>query len=74
MSYFGSRQWEIENQNVMNLIEKVSRLKNFSDDLEFDMRKVKWEEYFENYIPGFRQYYYKADPKKAKQAAEKYKK
>lgn len=73
MSYFGSRQWEIENQNIQKLSQKVKQLKNYSADLEFDMRKINWNDYFKNYIPGFRNYYYKEDCRKIRATALRYK-
>lgn len=63
----------MENPNVERLTQKVKHMKNYSKELEFDLRLVNWKEYFTNYIPGFRAYYYKEDVKKAKETALKYK-
>jgi hypothetical protein len=73
MSFFGRRQWVVESPNIERLTEKVKKMKNYSKELEFDLRNIDWNEYFTNYIPGFRAYYYKEDVKKAKETAKKYK-
>ncbi|EAT36930.1 AAEL011027-PA [Aedes aegypti] len=57
MSYFGLREWTIGNGNVRRLRSLLS-----SEEarlLEFDMGTIDWVEYFRNYIPGIRRYWFK---------------
>lgn len=61
LGYFGTRQWIFTDDNVRNLLKFMSRedRKNF----EFDISKVHWEKYLENYVLGFREFLLKQSPK-----------
>lgn len=72
MSFYGLRDWKIENTNVQKLSSRVNAMKN-SALLQFDMKAIAWEEYFKTYIPGIKKYYFKEDPAKSAEVALKYK-
>lgn len=63
MSFFGLREWKIENTNIQRLSEKINAMKNTAM-LQFDMKTIKWEEYFKTYIPGIKKYHFKENPAK----------
>uniref|UniRef100_A0A182PIA4 Fatty acyl-CoA reductase n=1 Tax=Anopheles epiroticus TaxID=199890 RepID=A0A182PIA4_9DIPT len=55
MSYFGLREWQIANANVVRL--RTLLTPNEASLLEFDLSTVDWDEYFQGYIPGIRRYF-----------------
>lgn len=61
MSYFGTREWEFTNGNVDRLLKCTRDFKYEKGNLEFDIRKINWNEYFRNYIPGIKRYFFKED-------------
>ncbi|XP_044735342.1 fatty acyl-CoA reductase wat-like [Chrysoperla carnea] len=68
ISYFTTREWKFNNQNVQNLNKKLSK-----EDQElflFDMKKLNWNTFFETYILGIRIYLVK-DPITTLEAAKK---
>uniref|UniRef100_A0AAG5DLI7 Fatty acyl-CoA reductase C-terminal domain-containing protein n=1 Tax=Anopheles atroparvus TaxID=41427 RepID=A0AAG5DLI7_ANOAO len=54
MSYFGLREWNMVNDNVVRLRTLLSPAE--ARLLEFDLATVDWNEYFRAYIPGIRRY------------------
>lgn len=72
MSFFGLREWNVGNQNIQMLLEKT---KNFSfqrGSHDFDMRNINWTEFFRNFIPGIKRYYFRENPNNAKMTAAYY--
>lgn len=68
ISYFTTREWKFNNQNVQKLNKKLSK-----EDQElflFDMKKLNWNTFFETYILGIRLYLVK-DPITTLEAAKK---
>uniref|UniRef100_A0A182N354 Fatty acyl-CoA reductase n=1 Tax=Anopheles dirus TaxID=7168 RepID=A0A182N354_9DIPT len=55
MSYFGLREWDIANENVVRL--RTLLTPGEATVLEFDLSTVDWDEYFQAYIPGIRRYF-----------------
>lgn len=57
MSYFGLREWKFENTNI----QKVSGNLQAKDrtDLQFNMDNIDWIEYFHDYLPGIKKYFFK---------------
>ncbi|XP_052871037.1 fatty acyl-CoA reductase 1-like, partial [Anopheles cruzii] len=54
MSYFGLREWQAANDNVVRLRTLLGH--GEAQLLEFDLAAVDWDEYFRTYIPGIRRY------------------
>jgi Male sterility protein len=73
LSYFSSRDWSFENENIVQLRQK---LKNHGvNDLEFDGQTIDWtNEYAESYIPGLKKYYYKESMENLTDLRRQYKK
>ncbi|XP_040170239.1 fatty acyl-CoA reductase wat-like isoform X1 [Anopheles arabiensis] len=55
MAYFGLREWQIANENVVRLRTLLTPTE--ASLFEFDLSTVDWDEYFQAYIPGIRRYY-----------------
>jgi alcohol-forming fatty acyl-CoA reductase len=72
MSFFGLREWNFGNRNVEMLLEKTRNFRYQHANMDFDMRKINWEEYFRNYIPGIKRYYLKENIDKSSRLAEQY--
>jgi hypothetical protein len=72
MSFFGLREWNFGNRNVQALLDKTKTFRERRGDLEFDMRKINWHEYFRNYIPGIKRYYFKENATNVKRLAAYY--
>uniref|UniRef100_A0A336LUX5 Fatty acyl-CoA reductase n=1 Tax=Culicoides sonorensis TaxID=179676 RepID=A0A336LUX5_CULSO len=58
-SYFGLIHWTFSNSNIQLLHRKLPNHER--NILEFDLRTVNWTDYFYNYVPGIKKYYYKED-------------
>lgn len=57
LSYFGTRQWNFQNENVARLVQKSKTFKyRPSDKMEFDLSKVSWNKYFVTYWPGIQKH------------------
>lgn len=59
MSYFGCREWNFKYENVERMIDETKTFKYQRGDLNFDMRTINWNEYFRNYIPGIKRFFFK---------------
>ncbi|CAD7083468.1 unnamed protein product [Hermetia illucens] len=57
MSYFGLREWSFSNKNIAELDAKLNNKDR--SDLEFNLTKVDWREYFSTYMSGIRKYFFK---------------
>lgn len=57
MSYFGLREWKICNANVRHLSDGLDKMDR--EKLEFDLKTIDWNEYFLNYMPGIKKYFFK---------------
>jgi fatty acyl-CoA reductase len=58
--FFTTHQWRFISDNPIHLLEEMT-----TEDQEmfnFDVRKINWQSYFENYILGIRQLVFKDDP------------
>ena len=71
MSFFGLREWKIENTNIQKLSSKINAMKNTSH-MQFDMKTIKWEDYFKNYIPGIKKYHFKEISNKSTKSGANY--
>lgn len=61
MSFFGTREWNFRNENIQRLVERTKEFKYQRGNLDFDIRNIDWNQYFRNYIPGIKRYYFKED-------------
>lgn len=68
-NFFVTTKFKFGNENVIQLLEVA---KNSGDDLEFDMRKIDWHEYFYNLLPGIKQYFLKEDMSNTSKAVTRY--
>lgn len=59
MSYFGKREWKFGNKNIENLVNKTKSFKQRHGSFDFDMRNIDWNEFFRNYVPGIKRYFFK---------------
>lgn len=59
MSYFGNREWNFGNKNIERLVQETSAFRFERGDLCFDIKTIDWNEYFRNYIPGIKRYFFK---------------
>jgi fatty acyl-CoA reductase len=58
--FFTTHQWRFISDNPIHLSKEMT-----AEDQEmfyFDVRKINWQSYFENYILGIRQHVFKDDP------------
>lgn len=72
MSFFGLREWHFGNRNIQMLLEKTKNFTYQRGDLEFDVRKINWPEYFRSYIPGIKRHYFKENSTNVKHLARHY--
>lgn len=72
INFFTLTKFKFENKNVLQLVDKAKRTENFREELEFDMRTVDWREYFSNWLPGIKQYFFKEDMSKVPILAKRY--
>ena len=59
LEFFTTHQWQFISNNPIHLMEEMT-----TEDQEmfyFDVRKINWQNYFENYILGIRQIVFKED-------------
>jgi fatty acyl-CoA reductase len=59
LEFFTTHQWRFISNNPIHLMEEMT-----TEDQEmfyFDVRKINWQNYFENYILGIRQIVFKED-------------
>lgn len=56
LEYFTTKEWKFDDENVRNLSQTLSETdrKEFS----FDVAKIDWENYIENYVLGIRRSVY----------------
>lgn len=59
MSYFGLRQWDFKFKNIERLIDETKHFKFDRGHLDFDLKTIDWSEFFKNYIPGIKKYYFR---------------
>jgi Male sterility protein len=59
MSYFGTREWNFKNENIRRLINETKKFEFSRGHLNFDIESIDWKEYFTNYIPGIKRYFFK---------------
>ncbi|KAG5899575.1 hypothetical protein JTB14_022905 [Gonioctena quinquepunctata] len=59
LEYFTLNEWQFDDENVRNLVSTL----NETDKREFcfDVAKINWEDYLENYILGMRRFIFKED-------------
>lgn len=69
--FFVMTRFKFKNENVIQLLEVAESTKN-SLDLEFDMRKIDWGEYFYNVLPGIKQHFLKEDMSNVSKAVKRY--
>lgn len=62
MSFFGLREWEIQNDNVANMSNSLKD--NDRIFLPFDLTTVNWTEYFHFYLSGIKKYFFKENCEK----------
>ncbi|KAL7042699.1 hypothetical protein ACKWTF_001249 [Chironomus riparius] len=72
MSFFGLREWNFGNRNIQMLLEKTKKFSYQRGSFDFDMRKINWTEYFRNFIPGIKRYYFKENAGSVKRIAAYY--
>lgn len=60
LEYFTTHQWTFHNENVAELLNKMSE--NDKKSFQFDVRTIEWDNYLEKYVLGFRQFLFKQDP------------
>ena len=72
MSYFGTREWKFGNKNVQNLVNKTKHFRQSHGNFDFDMRNIDWNEFFRNYIPGIKRYFFKENCQNLKKLRSSY--
>lgn len=60
------------NRNIAELSKKVRAMKNYRDELNFDMNDIDWSEFFKNFLPGLKQYFFKEDMSKCESLTKSY--
>ncbi|CAG9767884.1 unnamed protein product [Ceutorhynchus assimilis] len=74
LEYFTTQEWEFDDENVRSLSLTLTE----SDKTEFcfDVAKIDWEKYLENYVLGIRRFIFKEDtssiPKAQRQISKLY--
>lgn len=54
IAYFALREWKFSNNNTQNLFKELCDVDKRT--FNFDMRTLKWEEYYKTYVKGLRMY------------------
>lgn len=67
ISYFSCREWEYKSKNVKEICENMT--KEDQETFFCDLKKLRWDEYFKNYVTGIRIYLLK-DPIETLDAAK----
>lgn len=62
LDFFTSNQWEFSNDNVFSLMKKMTQKDR--DTFDFDVRKIDWNEYLEDYVVGTKTFMLKEDMSK----------
>lgn len=62
MDFFTSNQWEFANDNVFRLMSKMSERDR--ELFDFDVRKIDWSDYLEDYVLGTKTFMLKEDVSK----------
>ncbi|KAJ8978354.1 hypothetical protein NQ317_002663 [Molorchus minor] len=74
LEYFTTQEWRFEDENVRQLVTTLSEAD--SAEFSFDVAKIDWENYIENYVLGIRKFIFKEDaatlPKARKQVSRLY--
>lgn len=74
LEYFTTQEWEFDDENVRALSLTLSEADN--KEFCFDVAKIDWEVYLENYVLGIRRFIFKEDsssiPKARKQMSKLY--
>ena len=72
MAYFGTREWDFKNENIRRLIGTTEKFEYQRGSHNFDMKTIDWNEYFRNYIPGIKRYFFKEDCNDVKRLKSSY--
>lgn len=72
LSHFTLNNFSFGNENVEEMLMKIKSLKNYRDELDFDMRNIDWKVYFRNHQPGLKKYFFKEDMNNLKELKKSY--
>lgn len=70
IQYFTVRNWEFSNTSTKQLLQELD--KEDTEMFYFDMIKLDWEDYFENYVKGIRTYLLKEPLKTLPEARKRW--
>ncbi|KAJ8965743.1 hypothetical protein NQ314_003921 [Rhamnusium bicolor] len=74
LEYFTLQEWHFDDENVRTLVTTLSEVDK--KEFCFDVAKIDWEDYIENYILGIRRFIFKEDlaslPKARQQVSRLY--
>lgn len=74
LEYFTTREWEFDDSNVKDLSQTLSEADRI--EFQFDVAKIDWNQFLENYVLGIRRFIFKEDtssiPKARKQISRLY--
>ncbi|KAJ8958415.1 hypothetical protein NQ318_002197 [Aromia moschata] len=59
LQYFTTQEWQFDDENVRTLVTTLSEVDR--REFSFDVAKIDWENYIENYILGIRRFIFKED-------------
>jgi alcohol-forming fatty acyl-CoA reductase len=65
-------KFKFGNENLKNLLSKVKKMQGFRDELDFDYECIDWNEYFQNFQPGIKKYFFKEDMSKCEELSKSY--
>ncbi|ESO97369.1 hypothetical protein LOTGIDRAFT_214222 [Lottia gigantea] len=66
LEFFTSNEWKFSNENIFMLANKMSP--QDKETFDFDVKKVVWSKYMENYCLGAKQFVLKEDPEQLPRA------
>ncbi|CAH1164707.1 unnamed protein product [Phaedon cochleariae] len=59
LEYFTTQEWKFDDENVRNLVGTLTE--KDKKEFCFDVAKIDWENYIQNYVIGIRRYIFKED-------------
>ena len=72
MSFFTLVKFDFKSKNLPVLAAKVSKMKSYKSQLDFDLRNVDWNDFYLNFLPGIKKYFFKENMNEANKIARSY--
>lgn len=73
VSPFMLTNFKFKNENLKKLLQTVTQMNGYRGELNFDLEKIDWNEFYTNFLPGIKEYFFKEDMSKCQELAESYK-